>query len=79
MDFFGWRPGDDGDTVANFKEDLEFRPPTGQSVADNPLVHQNLVASVNTTEPVSAEEEKKDDPIDSVPSQSVKAQSKSFG
>ena len=64
--------------MANFKEDLEFRPPTGQSVADNPLVQQNPVASVNPTELVSAEEEKKDDQMDGAPSQSVKAQSKSF-
>ena len=38
MDFFRWTPGDDGETVPNFKEDLELRPPNGQSVADNPLV-----------------------------------------
>ena len=77
LDFFGWRPGDDGDTVANFKEDLEFRPPTGQSVADNPLVQQNPVASVkpvvpgNPTEMESVEEELKEASIDSAASQSA--------
>ena len=48
MEFFKWTPGDFGETVPNFKEELELRPP-GRYVANNPP---------GQLDPVAEEEEK---------------------
>ena len=61
MEFFTWTPGEDGELTINFKYYLQFRPSTGKTVSDNPLIKAKKLLTQQ-----SVEEQKTDDVIELV-------------